>query len=93
MNFGVVLALLFINLLNSGVVEGQETVQRFSTASNPTYNMLNAMKYVCRNIPISNHHVKMCQQVLHLAGGPFYKEGGLTMRCMCIKSGLAKSRS
>ena len=77
MNYGFVLALLFINCLNSGLVEGQLS------------SVLGAMKKMCAATPISNQHVKMCQQGQHLLGAPFYRDMGLTFRCFCIKMGMA----
>ena len=77
MNYGFVLALLFINCLNSGLVDGQDV------------SFLKAMKKMCAATPISNQHVKMCQQGVHLPGGAFYADVGLTFRCFCIKTGMA----
>jgi hypothetical protein len=85
MNYGFLFVLMFINLLNSGFVEGQ-TARSTRLNLSPTLSVIRRM---CNNLPTSNQHVKMCQQGQHLSGGAFYKDMGLTMRCMCIQMGMA----
>jgi len=75
MNFGIILAFLFFNVVNNRLsfVNGQ-----FTTTTT-------AIAVICKGTNYNTPSIrKICASGQHLQGGQYYREPRVQMACMCL---------
>jgi len=75
MNFGIILAFLFFNVVNNGLgfVNGQSPSTMITIA------------VVCKDVNYNTPSMrKICASGENLQGGQYYRESRVQMACMCL---------